>query len=86
MPGWRAGIPPWWASYRGTVCAMGIGFIWISQTTSYVAWVIGFGVLVGIGIGFGYSCCRDGYECHEKKKSGRLCDLTGSWPSKSLSG
>ena len=34
---------------------VGIGFIWISQTTSYVAWVIGFGVLAGTGIGFGYS-------------------------------
>lgn len=31
------------------------GFIWISQTTSYLAWVIGFGVLAGMGIGFGYS-------------------------------
>ena len=34
---------------------VGLGFIWISQTTSYVAWVLGFGVLVGVGIGFGYS-------------------------------
>jgi nitrate/nitrite transporter NarK len=34
---------------------VGIGFIWISQTTSYVAWVIGFGILAGTGIGFGYS-------------------------------
>ena len=34
---------------------VGLGFIWISQTTSYVAWVAGFGVLVGTGIGFGYS-------------------------------
>jgi MFS transporter, OFA family, oxalate/formate antiporter len=31
------------------------GFIWISQTTSYTAWVLGFGVLAGAGIGFGYS-------------------------------
>ena len=34
---------------------VGIGFIWISQTTSYTAWIIGFGVLAGTGIGFGYS-------------------------------
>ena len=34
---------------------VGIGFIWISQTTSYVSWVLGFGLLAGIGIGFGYS-------------------------------
>lgn len=34
---------------------VGLGFIWISQTTSYMAWVLGFGVLAGTGIGFGYS-------------------------------
>lgn len=34
---------------------VGIGFIWISTTTSYISWILGFGVLAGIGIGFGYS-------------------------------
>jgi len=34
---------------------VGLGFIWISQTTDYLTWVLGFGVLAGIGIGFGYS-------------------------------
>jgi OFA family oxalate/formate antiporter-like MFS transporter len=34
---------------------VGLGFLLISQTTSYVAWVLGFGVLAGAGIGFGYS-------------------------------
>lgn len=34
---------------------VGLGFIWISRTTSYAAWVVGFGVLAGTGIGFGYS-------------------------------
>jgi len=34
---------------------VGLGFIWISQTTSYVSWILGFGVLAGTGIGFGYS-------------------------------
>lgn len=34
---------------------VGLGFIWISQTTDYVSWVLGFGVLAGVGIGFGYS-------------------------------
>ena len=34
---------------------VGAGFVWISQTTSYWAWVLGFGVLAGSGIGFGYS-------------------------------
>jgi len=32
-----------------------IGLILISQTTSYGIWVIGFGLLAGTGIGFGYS-------------------------------
>lgn len=34
---------------------VGLGFIWISQTTAYMSWVLGFGVLVGTGIAFGYS-------------------------------
>ncbi len=34
---------------------VGAGFILISQTTSYALWVLGFGVMVGLGLGFGYS-------------------------------
>jgi OFA family oxalate/formate antiporter-like MFS transporter len=34
---------------------VGIGLLWVSTTTSYGVWVVGFGVLVGAGIGFGYS-------------------------------
>ena len=34
---------------------VGLGFTWISQTTNYWAWVVGFGVFAGGGIGFGYS-------------------------------
>lgn len=34
---------------------VGIGFVWISITTSYAVWVVGFGLLAGTGIGFGYS-------------------------------
>lgn len=34
---------------------VGIGFIWISQTNDYLQWVLGFGVLAGTGIAFGYS-------------------------------
>jgi MFS transporter, OFA family, oxalate/formate antiporter len=34
---------------------VGLGFIWISQTTSYAIWIIGFGILAGAGIGFGYA-------------------------------
>jgi MFS transporter, OFA family, oxalate/formate antiporter len=32
-----------------------IGLLLISQTTSYGVWVVGFGLLAGTGIGFGYS-------------------------------
>ena len=34
---------------------VGGGLMLISTTQSYVTWVIGFGVLVGLGLGFGYS-------------------------------
>lgn len=34
---------------------VGIGFILVSQTTSYLIWVTGFGLLAGAGIGFGYA-------------------------------
>ena len=34
---------------------VGLGFIWISQSTNYAVWILGFGVLGGTGIGFGYS-------------------------------
>jgi OFA family oxalate/formate antiporter-like MFS transporter len=34
---------------------VGIGFILCSQTNSYAIWLLGFGVLAGTGIGFGYS-------------------------------
>lgn len=34
---------------------VGAGLVLISTTQSYMVWVIGFGVLVGVGLGFGYS-------------------------------
>jgi nitrate/nitrite transporter NarK len=34
---------------------VGLGLLLISQSSNYVIWVIGFGVLAGAGIGFGYS-------------------------------
>lgn len=33
----------------------GTGFICISQSTNYWVWIVGFGVMAGMGIGFGYS-------------------------------
>jgi MFS transporter, OFA family, oxalate/formate antiporter len=34
---------------------VGIGFIVASLSTSYIVWLLGFGLLGGMGIGFGYS-------------------------------
>lgn len=34
---------------------VGAGLVLISTTNSYALWLLGFGVLVGVGIGFGYS-------------------------------
>jgi MFS family permease len=34
---------------------VGAGLVLISTTNSYATWLLGFGVLVGVGIGFGYS-------------------------------
>ncbi len=34
---------------------VGLGLLLVSQTSSYISWVLGFGVLAGAGIGFGYS-------------------------------
>ncbi len=34
---------------------VGAGMLLISTTNSYTTWLLGFGVLVGVGIGFGYS-------------------------------
>lgn len=34
---------------------VGAGLVLISQTQSYALWLLGFGVMVGAGIGFGYS-------------------------------
>ena len=34
---------------------VGAGFLLCSTTNSYAVWLLGFGVLAGIGIGFGYS-------------------------------
>lgn len=34
---------------------VGAGFLLVSQSVSYVMWIVGFGVLAGMGIGFGYA-------------------------------
>jgi len=45
--------PRWTATLGGVLVAGGLALA--SQSSTYGVWVIGFGVLVGIGIGFGYS-------------------------------
>lgn len=40
-------------SAGGVLVAAGLGIS--SQSSDYLVWVLGFGVLAGIGIGFGYS-------------------------------
>ena len=34
---------------------MGLGLLLVSTTNNYGTWLLGFGVLVGVGIGFGYA-------------------------------
>lgn len=47
-------IGPKYTAMMGGVL-VGLGFILCSQTNSYVLWILGFGVLFGMGMGFGYS-------------------------------
>jgi nitrate/nitrite transporter NarK len=55
---------------------VGVGLIWISQTTSYVAWVLGFGVLSGAGMGFGYSAATPpGLKWFPASKTGLIAGL-----------
>lgn len=45
--------PKWTAMLGGVLVAAGLGIC--SQSSDYMVWVLGFGILAGIGIGFGYS-------------------------------
>jgi len=45
--------PKWTAMLGGVLVAVGLGIC--SQSSDYMVWVLGFGILAGIGIGFGYS-------------------------------
>jgi MFS family permease len=58
---------------------VGIGLIWISTTTSYITWILGFGVLSGIGIGFGYSAATPpALKWFPPKKTGLIAGLVVS--------
>jgi OFA family oxalate/formate antiporter-like MFS transporter len=55
---------------------VGLGLILISQSTSYAAWVLGFGVLVGAGMGFGYSASTPpGLKWFPSSKTGVIAGL-----------
>jgi nitrate/nitrite transporter NarK len=55
---------------------VGVGLIWISQTQSYFAWVMGFGVLAGAGMGFGYSAATPpGLKWFPASKTGLIAGL-----------
>jgi len=45
--------PRYTAMFGGVL--VGAGFILCSQSNSYMTWIIGYGVLFGMGMGFGYS-------------------------------
>jgi len=65
---------------RATACTggllVGLGLTWIALSTSYVAWVLGFGVLVGAGMGFGYSASTPpGLKWFPASKTGVIAGL-----------
>jgi nitrate/nitrite transporter NarK len=65
---------------RATACTggllVGLGLTLISQSTSYAAWVLGFGVLVGAGMGFGYSASTPpGLKWFPASKTGLIAGL-----------
>lgn len=58
---------------------VGLGFIWISQTTAYMSWVLGFGVLVGTGIAFGYSSATPpALRWYPPNKTGKIAGIVVS--------
>ena len=59
----------------GGVC-VGLGFIWISQSTSYISWIVGFGFLVGAGIAFGYSSATPpALKWYPSNKTGKIAGI-----------
>lgn len=56
-----------------------LGFTLLSFTTSYALWVLGFGVLAGIGIGFGYaSATPPAFKWFPASKSGLIAGIVVS--------
>ena len=66
--------PRWTASLGGVL--VGAGLVLISTSQSYMAWLIGFGILVGMGIGFGYSSATPAaLKWFPKAKTGLIAGL-----------
>ena len=58
---------------------VGIGLIWVSQTVSYLSWILGFGVLAGAGIAFGYSAATPAaLKWYPPTKTGRISGIVVS--------
>ncbi len=56
-----------------------LGFILLYFTTSYALWVLGFGILAGIGIGFGYaSATPPAFKWFPASKSGLIAGIVVS--------
>jgi MFS family permease len=55
---------------------VGLGFVLISQTSAYLGWVLGFGVLVGSGIAFAYSAATpSALKWFHRSKSGMVSGI-----------
>ncbi len=58
---------------------VGLGFVWISTTTSYLSWILGFGVLAGTGIAFGYaSATPAALKWYPPTKTGKISGIVVS--------
>ncbi|MBT3204433.1 MAG: OFA family MFS transporter [Gammaproteobacteria bacterium] len=58
---------------------VGLGFLWISTTTAYWGWILGFGVLVGAGIAFGYSAATPAaLKWFSPSKTGKIAGIVVS--------
>lgn len=58
---------------------VGLGFIMASMSTEYLIWVLGFGVLGGVGIGFGYSATTPAaLKWFSSKKTGLIAGIVVS--------
>lgn len=58
---------------------VGAGFIWVSQTKDYLSWILGFGVLAGTGIAFGYSSATPpALKWYPPNKTGKIAGIVVS--------